>query len=131
MQKAADTLAQLKQLFATFRQQHKMVAIAQVMAALEFMFDELVKQSQIDIFEKLTVQVPNRQALARHRAEQRLVRQQASQQLPLALDHIVLGAIMKNLQAGQLQRILIECTVPQIEEDLLVDTHEVIANVEL
>jgi len=69
------------------RQEHKVVAVSEVVAAFQPVFDELVQAVQVYIGEELTVEVADRQTLVFRRMEQGLP--------GIALEDIMLCAIMK------------------------------------
>ena len=67
----------VRQLRLVRRQQHQVIAVSQVIARLELMFNELVQRIQIDVGEELAGQVADGQAAAGLGLEQGLVGRQA------------------------------------------------------
>ena len=87
--------------------------------------------------QQLAVQVADRQALARRRAEQRLVRRQAVHQPRVTLEHRFMRAIVEHQLLAQPQRLFVGRPVRvqlgghHLEQAWLVDAHEVVADVQL
>ena len=50
-------------------QEHEVIAVAQIISAVQFMFDELIQAVQVDVGEELAVEIADGQALAGLRTE--------------------------------------------------------------
>nr|WP_119289584.1 hypothetical protein [Azohydromonas sediminis] len=131
-QEGADAAAPREQFVARARQRHEVVAVAQVPAALERVLDELVERVQVHVGEELAVQVADRQPLARRRAKERLVRRQPVHQPRVTLDERSVRAVVEHELRGQPARVVVaQLRVEHREQALLVDAHEVVADVQV
>ncbi len=100
--------------------------------AFQFMLDQLIQCIQIDIGEKLAIEVANRQAPVGGRIEQGLVRRNTRQQGRISPQHDLLGTVMEHQQPGEPESVaIINLRGQQPKQNVLIDGHEVVSNIKL
>ena len=106
VQKLRDARAPALQCLYIGRQQHKVVHIAQVVAAFEVVFDELIELVQVHVGEELAGEVAYGQAHAGGRVDQALVRGQTGKAGRIALQPRALGSVAGEQAAREPEQVV-------------------------